>query len=93
MSTLDYKVAYYDPSVDPVNPECSGQKFYIFWHEYILFPLYLRGHCNLTMLLSMHRDADVLVHTAHHMGFDCLRGSSYRGGVKAARDDAGKAGE
>ena len=41
MSTLDYKVAYYDRAVDPVFPECRGQKIYIFWHEYILFPLYL----------------------------------------------------
>ena len=86
MSTLDYKVAYYDPSIDPVNPACEGQKMYIFWHEYLLCPLYLRGHCNLTMLLSMHRDADVLAHIARHMGFDSIRGSTNRGGAKAMRE-------
>ena len=58
MGTLEYKCAYYDESIDPVKPTYSGQKIYIFWHEYILFPLYLRGHCNLSMLLSQHRDAD-----------------------------------
>jgi lysophospholipid acyltransferase (LPLAT)-like uncharacterized protein len=85
MSTLDYKVAYYDRTVDPVFPECQGQKIYIFWHEYILFPLYLRGHCNLAMLLSRHRDAEVLSHAARHLGFDFVRGSTDRGGVTALR--------
>jgi lysophospholipid acyltransferase (LPLAT)-like uncharacterized protein len=85
MSTLDYKAAYYDRSIDPVFPECRGQKIYIFWHEYILFPLYLRGHCNLTMLLSRHRDAEILSRAAYHMGFDFVRGSTNRGGVAAMR--------
>ena len=86
MSTLDYKVAYYDRAIDPVFPECRGQKIYIFWHEYILFPLYLRGHCNLAMLLSRHRDAEILSHAAHHLGFDFVRGSTNRGGVAAIRE-------
>ena len=44
MSTLDYRVAYYDPTVDPANPRSACQKIFLFWHEYILFPIYLRGH-------------------------------------------------
>lgn len=86
MSTLDYKVAYYDKTIDPVFPECKGQKIYIFWHEYILFPLYLRGHCNMAMLLSRHRDAEILSHAAYHMGFDFVRGSTNRGGAAALRE-------
>jgi lysophospholipid acyltransferase (LPLAT)-like uncharacterized protein len=86
MGTLDYKVAYYDRTVDPIFPECRGQKIYIFWHEYILFPLYLRGHTNMAMLLSRHRDAEILSHTAYHMGFDFVRGSTNRGGVSAIRE-------
>jgi lysophospholipid acyltransferase (LPLAT)-like uncharacterized protein len=83
MATLDYRVAFYDPTVDPVNPACHGQKIYIFWHENILFPLYLRGHCNLAMLLSQHRDADILADVAYHLGFQCVRGSTNRGGATA----------
>ena len=63
-----------------------GQKIYIFWHEYILLPLYLRGHCNLAMLLSQHRDADILSHVASHLGFEFVRGSSLRGGAAALRE-------
>ena len=86
MGTLDYKVAFYDPAIDPAQPGCRGQKIYIFWHEYILFPIYLRGHCNLAMLLSRHRDAEILSHAAYHLGFDFVRGSTNRGGVAAIRE-------
>jgi hypothetical protein len=86
MSSLDYKAAYYDSAVDPVTPGCEGQKLYVFWHEYLLCPLYLRGHCNLTMLLSKHRDAEILDQVARQMGFETIRGSSTRGGVKAMRE-------
>ncbi|HTQ39245.1 MAG TPA: lysophospholipid acyltransferase family protein [Pirellulales bacterium] len=86
MDTLEYKCAYYEESVDPAKPGYAGQKIYIFWHEYILFPLYLRGHNNLTMLLSRHRDTDILSRTAYHMGFEFVRGSSTRGGMAALRE-------
>jgi hypothetical protein len=85
MSTLDYRVAYYDRAVDPALG-ADTPRIYIFWHENILFPLYLRGHCNLSMLLSRHRDADVLARIAYHVGFDCVRGSTNRGGVQALRE-------
>jgi lysophospholipid acyltransferase (LPLAT)-like uncharacterized protein len=86
MSSLDYKVAYYDPTVDPVDPGWDGQKIYVFWHEYILLPLHMRGHCDLAMLLSRHRDADILLEVARHMGFEFVRGSSGRGGTTALRE-------
>ena len=86
MRTLDYKAAYYDPALDPASPDCSGQKIYLHWHEYILFPLYLRGHCDIAMLLSRHRDAEMLSYAAGHMGFDFVRGSTRRGGVTAIRE-------
>ncbi len=85
MRTLDYKVAFYDRVVDPLLPSDGRQRIYIFWHEYILFPIYLRGHCNLAMLLSRHADAEMLSHAAYHLGFDFVRGSTRRGGVAALR--------
>jgi len=86
MSTLDYKAAFYDPSVDPVDPQYDGPKIYIFWHENILLPLYMRGHCNLAMLLSRHRDADILSETARQLGFEFVRGSTFGGGSAAIRE-------
>jgi lysophospholipid acyltransferase (LPLAT)-like uncharacterized protein len=43
----------------------------------------MRGHCNLTMLLSKHRDADILYRVAHHLGFECVRGSTHGGAAEA----------
>ena len=86
MSTLDFRAAYYNPAVDPAHPAHRGQTIYVFWHEYILFPFYLRGHCNLSMLVSRHRDADILTEVAGLLGFDFVRGSSFRGGSTALRE-------
>ena len=37
------------------------------------------------MLLSRHRDAEILSHIAGHLGFAFVRGSTNRGGVSALR--------
>lgn len=86
MSTLDCRGSYYDPSVDPSHPDFDGPKLYVFWHENVLMPLYLGGHKRLTMLLSQHRDGDILAQVAHRMGFGTVRGSTYRGGAAAMRE-------
>ena len=82
MSTLDFRGLLFDPAVDPIHG-CARTRIYVFWHEYILLPLYLRGNCDLTMLLSKHRDADILMRLAYHMGFQCVRGSTYGGAAEA----------
>lgn len=86
MSTLEIRVALYDPTVDPAHADFDGQKIYVFWHEYILAPIAFRGHCNLAMLVSRHGDAEILSRAAYHLGFDCVRGSTARGGATALRE-------
>jgi lysophospholipid acyltransferase (LPLAT)-like uncharacterized protein len=85
MSTLDYRAALYDPSADPALPS-PAPRIYVFWHENILLPLYLRGGCNMAILLSRHRDADILAEVARHAGLACVRGSTYRGAAPAIRE-------
>ncbi len=85
-STLDYRVAYYDPIIDPAYQNDGKRRIYIFWHEYIQFFVYLRKRCNLAMLLSKHSDADVLEELASLLGFDSVRGSTNRGGLQALRE-------
>lgn len=86
MGTVDLRVAFYDPTVDPVHPDWNGQKIYVFWHEYILLPLAVRGQSNLVMLLSRHHDAEILSHVAGFLGFGTVRGSTSRGGASALRE-------
>lgn len=85
MGTLDFQGAYYDPTVDPVHPDFQGPVIFVFWHEYIPFLFYLRGHSDTAMLLSQHHDAEWLSQAARHMGFGTIRGSTTRGGVTALR--------
>ncbi len=91
MGTLDYKADFGDPTVDPVHPAYRGAKIYIFWHENILFPLVLRGHANISMLLSRHWDANILDRVARMMGFGVVRGSTFHGGSAALRELAERA--
>ena len=85
MRPLDYKILYYDAAVDPAHRSCDRRGIYIFWHEYMQFLLYLRGQCNLAMLISRHRDADVMESLARHFGYSFGRGSTARGGKTAVR--------
>jgi lysophospholipid acyltransferase (LPLAT)-like uncharacterized protein len=91
MGTLDYQVEFGDPAVDPVHRDYRGAKIYVFWHENILMPLYLRGHSNISMLLSRHWDANVLDRVARMMGFGVVRGSTFKGGSTALRELADRA--
>jgi len=84
-STLDSAIAYYDPTVDPGRADFRGPAIFLFWHEYIALPFCMRGHCNIAMLLSRHRDAEWLDCAARYMGFETIRGSTYRGAGVALR--------
>jgi len=85
MGTLDFKALFHDPAVDPIHAG-GGPRIYILWHEHLLFPISLRGHCNMTILLSRHRDAEVLGRAARRLGFGVVRGSTRRGGASALRE-------
>lgn len=89
-STLDYRVAYYDPIIDPAYENDGLRRIYIFWHEYMQFFIYLRKHCRLAMLMSKHADADALEEIGNLLGFASVRGSTNRGGIQALREMARK---
>lgn len=86
MSTLSYRTARYDRTADPADELFNGPVIYVFWHEYIPFPVYTRPHCRLAMLLSQHQDAEILSHVAGFAGLDTVRGSTSRGGTGALRE-------
>jgi hypothetical protein len=85
LSTLETKIVYYDPAVDPASPLCRGQYIYVFWHEYLLLPLAFRGGSDIAILVSQHRDADILSYAARHLRVRLVRGSTRRGGAAAVR--------
>lgn len=85
-STLDYKLAHYDPSNDPVQPEFKGRCIFVFWHEYLFFPMVVYGPYKCTTLISRHRDGDWGARAAQHMRLGTVRGSTTRGSAAALRE-------
>ncbi|MFK7737623.1 MAG: lysophospholipid acyltransferase family protein [Pirellulaceae bacterium] len=86
MSTLNYRVFRYEKDSDPADENFAGPVIFVFWHEYIPFPVYTRPHCRLAMLLSQHQDAEILSHIASFAGLSTVRGSTNRGGTNALRE-------
>lgn len=82
MSTQNYRAFFYDPTNDP-RLGTAEPRIYPFWHEYILVPLHLRAHCDIVILLSRHKDADLLADVAGRLGYGSVRGSTTRGGAAA----------
>jgi lysophospholipid acyltransferase (LPLAT)-like uncharacterized protein len=86
MDTLDLRWVLYDRANDTAVDVPGRRRIYLFWHEYVLMPLDRRGHTNVTMLLSRHRDGDVLARIAKHQGFGVVRGSTNDGASTSLRE-------
>lgn len=86
-STLDYRIVYQDPLgglVDPIHPRNRRRAIYVLWHEYMLLPVGVRGP-GLTVLVSRHRDGELITQVLRHLKFKSIRGSTTRGGIAALR--------
>jgi lysophospholipid acyltransferase (LPLAT)-like uncharacterized protein len=83
-ATLDYRIVYDDPLADPIHPRRPRHAIYLLWHEYLIFPLGVRGK-GMTVLISQHRDGELLNQIMRHLRFQTVRGSSTRGSVHALR--------
>lgn len=85
MTTLSCRALFDDPKVN-LSLSADRPRIYLFWHENILFPLHYCSDKHVAILLSQHRDADILARIGNWFRFYCVRGSSYRGGVRALRE-------
>jgi lysophospholipid acyltransferase (LPLAT)-like uncharacterized protein len=64
----------------------AGERFIIaFWHEQlVLMPCFDRWP-RVAILISQHRDGDLIARAVRPLGIDAVRGSSTRGGAVALR--------
>jgi lysophospholipid acyltransferase (LPLAT)-like uncharacterized protein len=57
-----------------------------FWHSrQLMMPLAYRGHL-ASILISQHRDGEIIARIMQYFGFKAIRGSSTRGGLRAIRE-------
>jgi len=64
-----------------------GERFiFAFWHARLLSLVYLRRDEGAAVLVSRHRDGQIITRVLEHMGFTTARGSSTRGGEAGVRE-------
>jgi len=56
-----------------------------FWHQRLLMMPFVRGQEKVSMLISQHRDGELIARTVKLLGIESVRGSTTRGGLSAIR--------
>jgi hypothetical protein len=78
-----------DAAPDPAYAAAAagGERFlFCFWHARLLPLVYVRREERITVLISRHRDGQLITRVIEHMGFTTARGSSTRGGEAGVRE-------
>jgi len=83
--TSRWRVEGHGPAEDMIN---KGQPFIAaFWHGRLLMaPTGWRRTAPLAVMISQHRDGEMIARTVHYFGVRTVRGSTTRGGAKALRE-------
>lgn len=81
--TIDWRIQYCDPRVEPGHPDCVGRMVFATWHENVLIPAIMRGNRKMLALASQHGDGDIISRAMKHLNWSMVRGSTSRGGVSA----------
>ncbi|ODT99224.1 MAG: hypothetical protein ABS79_04770 [Planctomycetes bacterium SCN 63-9] len=86
-STLDYHFRFADPAVNPEVARRHGRRYiYAFFHEVMLFPAHYWNWPSMHILISDHRDGEMITQVIKRLGFGVVRGSTTRGGSRALRE-------
>jgi len=69
-------------NLDPIRKN-QGQVIYAFWHGRMLILSYSQRWQKIHVLISQHRDGELIARIIGRLGFASVRGSTTRGGTKA----------
>src|SRR3954451_8049111 len=87
VGTNRFHFRYADPLVNPEVARRLGQRYiYAFYHEVMLFPAYYWAWPEMNILISDHRDGELITQVVRRLGFGVVRGSTTRGGARALRE-------
>jgi len=81
LRTLNFRFAVDSPTALPNKLGTRG--LYLFWHETLLLPAYSHVHDGFAILVSTHRDGELIAQTVRMLRGQVIRGSSTRGGTAA----------
>jgi len=80
MSTTRVRTHCGDGQPHPLDP-ADGRMIYAFWHETLLAPIAVRPQARV--LISQHRDGELIAQVCQWLGLGVIRGSTARGGSQA----------
>ncbi len=63
----------------------EGTFIYAFWHARLLLLSWTHRRQKIHIMISEHRDGELIAQVTRHLGFGAVRGSTTRGGRKALR--------
>lgn len=87
VGTCRFHFRYADPLVNPEVARRLGRRYiYAFYHEVMLFPAYYWAWPEMQILISDHRDGELIAQVVKRLGFGVVRGSTTRGGMRALRE-------
>lgn len=90
--TLRFQYRPLGPSCAPADIPAGERIIYCIWHENLLLPSIYFGRPDIAVLISQHRDGQLLASLIRSIGMGMVCGSSTRGGADAVRrmvsDDA-----
>lgn len=83
--TLRVRYHALDPAGDPDHVPPGERVLYALWHENLLVPAIYFGRPSMAVLISQHRDGQLLGTLIKSLGMGMVCGSTTRGGVDAVR--------
>jgi len=78
-----------EENLNPIR-EGKGRVLYAFWHGRMLILSYSHRWQKIHVLISQHRDGELIASIIERLGFATIRGSTTRGGTKAIFEMAKK---
>ncbi len=81
LGTLQYRCVMDSPEGNPNAPR--RRALYMFWHETMLLPAYTHARTGFSILISTHRDGELIAQIIRFLGGGAIRGSTTRGGAAA----------
>jgi len=75
-----------DPDMERTLRAVSGPHILTFWHSHIfLIPYYFRDRSDVSIMVSPSTDGDLIANLCRWMGFQVVRGSSFKKAVSSSR--------
>jgi hypothetical protein len=84
MTTLRWRIVHSERAVKARRD--FGTVIYAFWHSRIMIAGYVGRNRGIRILISQHRDGEIVARSVKGLGYNPVRGSTTRGGVQALKE-------